>query len=297
MSTGRPARGPGEEGGSAQAGPTVVRMLLGSRLRRLREAKGITPADAGWAIRGSHSKISRMETGRSSFKRRDVADLLTLYGVHDETVRNDMFSLVEKANAPGWRHEYADVLSGAAATRLELEQCARVIRCYDNQFVPDLLQTMDYARALITHHHPGAPPPEVERRLGLLARRQEILRGPEPGRLWAVIDEAALRRRPGSAATLRRQLVKLAEMSAMPQVKIQVMPFTAGVAAGGAITVLRFAEPGVADVVFLDQFAGALLLDKPADVQHYGQVMDRLCTRAEHPAVTPAFLSRLIEEI
>jgi len=209
MSTGRPACGPGEEMRAMQAGPTVVRMMLGGRLRRLREANGITPADAGWAIRGSHSKINRMETGRSGFKRRDVADLLTLYGVHDETERNGLLMLVEKANTPGW------------------------------------------------------PP----------------------------------RRRPGSAAALRRQLGKLAEITKLPHIKIQVMPFTTGVAAGGAITLLRSAEPEVADVVYLDQFTGALYLDKPADVQHYGQVMDRLCTRAEPPAITPAFLSRLIKEI
>jgi len=94
MSAGRPACGPGEEMRAMQAGPTVVRMLLGGRLRRLREANGITLADAGWAIRGSHSKINRMEMGRSGFKRRDVADLLTLYGVHDETERDGLLMLV-----------------------------------------------------------------------------------------------------------------------------------------------------------------------------------------------------------
>ena len=249
MSTGHPARGPGDETKSLPAGPTVVRMLLGERLRQLREASGMTCADAGWAIRGSHAKISRLETGRSSFKRRDVADLLTLYGVRDEIERDGLFMLVEKANTPGWLQEYDDVLSGSAGMRLELEQCASVIRCYETQFVPDLLQTADYARALIGRHHPDGQAPEVERRLGLLTKRQEALREPEACRLWAVIDEAALRRRPGSAATLRRQLRKLIEITELPHIKIQVMPFTTGVTAGGAITVLRFAEPAVPDVV------------------------------------------------
>src|SRR5487761_1325928 len=112
MSTGHPACGPDDETRSRQAGPTVVRMLLGERLRQLREASGMTCADAGWAIRGSHSKISRMETGRSSFKRRDVADLLTLYGVRDTIERDGLLMLVEKANTPGWLQEYDDVLSG-----------------------------------------------------------------------------------------------------------------------------------------------------------------------------------------
>ena len=275
----------------------MVRMLLGERLRQLREARGMTCADAGWAIRGSHSKISRLEMGRSSFKRRDVSDLLTLYGVSDKIERDGVFMLVEKANTPGWLQEYSDLLSGPAGIRLELEQCASVIRCCETQFVPDLLQTADYARALIGRDHPGAQPAEIERRLGLLLKRQEALRGPEACRLWAVVDEAALRRRPGSVATLRQQLGKLIEITGLPHVKIQVMPFTTGVAVGGAVTFLRFAEPGVPDVVYLDQFSGALYLDKPADVQHYGQVMDRLCTRAELPAMTLAFLDRLIKEI
>ena len=192
------------------------------------------------------------------------------------------------------------MLSGSAGIRLELEQCASVIRCYETQFVPDLLQTTDYARALLERPHPvdpGGQPAEIERRLGLLTKRQEALRGPEASRLWAVIDEAALRRRPGSTTALRRQLGKLIEITELPHITIQVMPFTTGVAAGGAITVLRFAESGVPDVVYLDQFTGALYLDKPADVQQYGQVMDRLCTRAEPPAMTQAFLGRLIREI
>ena len=297
MGAGHPVCGPGDEMGARAAGPTVARMLLGGRLRELREASGMTRADAGWAIRGSYTKIGRLESGRSSFKRRDVADLLTLYGVSDETERAGLLALMEEANAPGWRDEYADILLGSAAVRLELEQCASLIRCYETQFVPDLLQTADYARDLIEHEHAGAGSAEIERRTGLLMKRQETLRGPGPCRLWAVVDEAALRRRPGSAASQRGQVEKIIEMAALSRVKIQVMPFATGVTAGGAVTVLRFAEPGVTDVVYLGQFAGAIYVDKPADVQHYGQVMDRLCTRAELPAATPAFLRRLSKEI
>lgn len=297
MSTGHTVRGPGGGTRSRLAGPAVVRMLLGGRLRRLREATGITRADAGYAIRGSQAKISRLELGRSSFKRRDVADLLTLYGVTDEIERDGLFALVERANAAGWLREYGDVLSSPAAMRLELEQCASVIRCYETQFVPDLLQTADYARALIGLRHPGAPPAEIARRTELLIRRQEVLSEAGACRLWAVFDEAALRRQPGSAPTIRQQLRKLIEITELAPVTIQVMPFSTGVAAGGAITFLRFAEPEVADVVYLDQFSGAFYLDKPADVQHYGQVMDRLCTRADPPATARAFLRRLIEEI
>jgi hypothetical protein len=119
MNTGRSASGSVDEKGTPLAGPAVVRMLLGARMRRFREASGITCADAGYAIRGSHSKISRMELGRSGFKRRDVADLLTLYGVSDHVERDGLFSLVEQANSPGWLHEYGDVLSSSVETRLD----------------------------------------------------------------------------------------------------------------------------------------------------------------------------------
>lgn len=297
MDTGDAPDGPGDEREFRLAGPIVVRMKLGWLLRQLREATGLTCADAGYAIRTSHSKISRLELGRTSFKRRDVADLLSLYRVYDKGVRDDLLTLVDKANAPGWRGEYDDVLSSSAGMRLELEQGASVIRCYETQFIPDLLQTADYARALIELHHPEADPAEIDRRIGLLIKRQQALYRPTPCRLWAVVDEAALRRRFGSGATLRRQLQKLVEIMELPYVTMQVVPFTTGVAAGGAITFLRFGEPEVADVVYLDQFAGALYLDKPADVQHYGQVMDRLCTQAEPPTATRAFLCQLIEEI
>ena len=238
-----------------------------------------------------------MELGRTGFKHRDVADLLTLYGVCDNVERDGMFSLVEQANSPGWLHEYGDVLSSSAETRLELEQSASVIRCYENQFIPDLLRTADYARALIELQHPAAPQSEVARRIGLLTKRQTILHEPASCRLWAVIDEAALWRQPGTAVTMRGQLRQLIEIAELPHVTIQVMPFSTGVTAGGAITVLRFAEPEIADVVYLDQFTGSLYLREPDDVQHYAQVVDRLCTRAELPAKTPAFLHQLIRKI
>lgn len=298
MSTGKTASGPVDNSGegSQHAGPMVVRMLLGGRLRRLREARGITGKDAGAAIRGSHSKISRLELGRTGFKRRDVADLLNFYGVSDEIERADLLTLVDRANALGWLHEYGDLLLSWAETRLELEQAARVIRCYEAQFVPGLLQTTGYARAGTRLHHPDAPAREVERRVSLLMRRQQVLHRPEPCRLWVVVDEAAVRRRIGTAATMRRQLEHLIEAGELPHVTIQVMPFTTGVAADGTITLLRFAERELGDVVYLDQFAGALYLDKPADVLHYCQVMDRLSTCAEPPAETSTIFRQILEE-
>src|SRR5215469_5616394 len=176
------------------SGPTVLRILLGSQLRRLREAKGVTRDDAGYTIRASGSKISRMELGRVSFKERDVEDLLDLYGV-DEEEAQALIALARQANSPGWWHRYSDVLPDWFQVYVGLEEAALLIRLYEVQFVPGLLQTADYARAVIRLGLPSASADEVERRVGLRMARQEVLKKESGGpRLWAVVDEAALRR-------------------------------------------------------------------------------------------------------
>ncbi|MFF5257712.1 helix-turn-helix domain-containing protein [Actinomadura viridis] len=285
MSTGR-------TGGPDSAGPTVARMLLGGRLRRLREARGITREAAGEAIRASHSKISRLELGRTGFKTRDVEDLLTLYGVTGEDERKGLLDLVRQARETGWVHEYNDVIPGWQETRLELEQASSLIRGYELQFVPPLLRTEEYARAVLSFDDGGVA---LERRLELLMRCQELVLGPEPARLWVVVDEAALRRRLGDRDVMRRQLTRLMELAELPHITVQVMPFTTGAAAGGAITLLRFGEPELGDVVFLDQLTSSLCLDKPADIYHYRQVMDRLSARAEPPGATVTVLHEVLK--
>ena len=201
---------PGDEHGDelsaaeAASGPTVLRMLLGGQLRRLREAAGITPDRAGYEIRASRSKISRVEHGRVGFKERDVADLLTLYGVTDEQVRHHMLSLAQQANSPGWWARYDDVMPDWFETYVGLEQATSLIRTYELQFVPGLFQTEDYARAVTVLGHRAASPAEIDRRVSLRVKRQQILSRDETGpKVWAVIDESALRRaarRPGRDA-------------------------------------------------------------------------------------------------
>ena len=189
--------------GGASSGPTVLRMLLGSQLRRLREAKGVTREAAGWEIRASESKISRMELGRVGFKERDVADLLTLYGVIAEEERAALLALARQANNPGWWHRYGDVLPSWFQAYLGLEAAAALIRTYELQFVPGLLQTRDYARAVVLLGHGRAPAEEIERRVDLRMARQALLTRPDPPQLWAVVDEAALRRPIGSPDIMR----------------------------------------------------------------------------------------------
>ena len=181
------------------SGPTVLRILLGSQLRRLRERRGITREDAGYTIRASGSKISRMELGRVSFKERDVTDLLTLYGVNDPDERAALVDLARQANSPGWWHKYSDVLPDWFQVFVGLEEAASLIRSYEIQFVPGLLQTADYARAVVQHGQRAADPEEVEHRVSLRVERQRVLTKPDPPRLWAVVDEAVLRRPIGGA--------------------------------------------------------------------------------------------------
>ncbi len=282
-----------------QAGPTVVRMLVGAQLRRLRESGHITREEAGEAIRASHSKISRLELGRTGFKQRDVADLLTLYGVVDDDERALLLALAAEANRPGWWHAYGDVVPPWFDAFLGLEQAASLIRGYEVQFVPELLQTEEYARALIRPACAGAPESEVERRVALRMGRQRLLTRPEPATLWTVVDEAVLRRPVGGPRVLRDQLRHLTEIVELGHVTLQVMPFNAGAAAAatGPATILRFPEGELPDLVYLEQLTGALYLDKVADVERYWHVMNRLGIEAERPAATTALLHRLIKEI
>jgi hypothetical protein len=280
-------------------GPTVLRMLLGAQLRRLREGAGVTREAAGWEIRSSESKISRMELGRVGFKERDVADLLTLYGVSATDERATLLKLARDANSPGWWHRYGDVLPTWFQSYLGLEAAAALIRTYEVQFVPGLLQTPEYARAVILLGHRGAAPEEVERRVGLRMARQELLRRTHPPQLWAVVDEAVLRRPIGGPEVMRGQLDALVEATASPHVRLQIVPFAAGghAAAGGAFTILRFGDQDLPDIVYIEQLTSAIYLDKREDLDYYALAMERLCVEAEPPERTPELLGRIADEL
>ena len=196
-------------------GPTALRIVLGNQLRQLREASGITAGVAGHAIRASHAKISRMELGRVGFKERDVADLLTLYGITDERERSSFLTLARRANVPGWWHQYGDILPSWFEMYLGLEQASSVIRTYQPQLIPGLLQTQQSARAVIQLGHPSASAAEIEHRVALRMTRQEVLTRPGAPSLWAVIEESALWRLDGRSA-IQEQIRHLIEMAELP---------------------------------------------------------------------------------
>jgi transcriptional regulator with XRE-family HTH domain len=281
-----------------RAGATVVRMMLGAQLRRLREAAGITPEAAGYEIRSSRSKISRLEHGRVGCKLRDISDLLTLYGVTDEQLRAGLLSLARQASNQGWWTQYGDILPDWFETYLGLEAAASLIRTFELQFVHGLFQTEDYARAVTVLGHRTAPASEVDRRVSLRMARQRLLTAAQPPRVWSVMDEAALRRPVGGSDVMRAQLARLIEVSGLPQVTLQVVPFRRGghAAAGGSFSVLRFSEPDLPDVVYIEQLTSALYLERRADVDHYMEIMNRLSAEALTPAKTTRLLKDIIAE-
>jgi transcriptional regulator with XRE-family HTH domain len=280
------------------AGGVILRMLLGAQLRRLREAADVTPEQAGYEIRASRSKISRMETGQVGLKARDITDLLALYGVTDEQVESRFLHLAHQSSRPDWWAKYGDILPGWFENYLGLESVSSTIRTFEIQFVHGLFQTEDYARAVTRLGHQTAPAAEIERRVGLRVKRQDLLARADPPRMWSVMDEAVLRRPVGGPAVMRAQLRRLIEAAGLPQVTVQVVPFARGGHAGasGSFTVLRFEEQDLPDVVYIEQLTGAVYLEERSDVEHYLEVMDQLSGEALTPAATTLFIEQVAKE-
>jgi transcriptional regulator with XRE-family HTH domain len=277
---------------------TVRRMLVGAQLRRLREEKGISRADAGFTIRASESKMSRLELGRVAFKERDISDLLMLYGVKDPEQRDAVLALVREANRSGWWREYDDVMPGYFQNYVGLEEAATQLRTYETHFVPGLLQTPDYARAVIQAAMLPLSPRDLDRAVNLRIKRQEVLRRREPLRVWAVIDEGALRRPVGNERVHRAQLEHLLELAELPNVALQVLPLRSGLyAGGGAFSILRFSDADLPDVVYVEHLVSALYIEKPEHVERYIEVMDRLSVQSLTPEASTELVSKLLTEI
>jgi hypothetical protein len=283
----------------AGGGPTVRRMLVGAQLRRLRSEAGITREQAGEAIRASAWKIHRLENGQVGIKERDVVDLLRCYGVADPDEVAALVELAREANAPGWWQRYGDVLPQWFRAYVDLESAATLIRTYEGQLVPGLLQTADYVRAVIRGAYLNDVPEQLEHRVALRLGRQALLERPDAPRLWAVVDEAALRRPVGGHEVMRAQLERLVEATKLPNVTLQVLPLAAGAhpAMVGAFSVLRFADQELPDVVYLEHQTDAVYLDKREDVDQYLHVMETLCVRSKPPDQTVEVLGEILNQL
>jgi len=280
-----------------RGGPTVRRMLAGAQLRRLRTEQGISREQAAEAIRASEWKIHRLENGQVGLKDRDVVDLLRLYGVTDPGEVAALVALAREANEPGWWHRYSDLLPQWFRAYIDLEAAAALIRTYEGQFVPGLLQTEDYMRAVMRGAQLGDSPEELERRVRLRLTRQRLLAQDDGPRLWAVVDEAALRRPVGGREVMRAQLERLVETTKLPNVTLQILPFRGGAHAAmvGAFSILRFPFE-LPDVVYLEHLTNAVYLDRRDDVEQYLHVMETICVRSQPARKSAAILSEILGE-
>jgi transcriptional regulator with XRE-family HTH domain len=288
-----------ESRGQGGGGPTVQRMLVGARLRRLRTEVGLTREEAAAAIRASEWKIHRLENGQVGFKERDIVDLLRLYEVTDPEEVAEFVTLAREANTPGWWRHYGDLLPSWFRTYVDLEAAAALIRTYEGQFVPGLLQTDDYMRAVVHGAHLEDSGEEMGRRVRLRMARQTLLTREQPPRLWAVVDEAALRRPVGGREVMRGQLERLLEASKLPNVTLQVLPFAAGAhpAMVGSFSILRFGDQELPDVVYLEHLTSASYLSKSEEVDRYLHVMESICVRAAPPERTAELLGKFLDEL
>ncbi|MBC9718456.1 helix-turn-helix domain-containing protein [Streptomyces sp. TRM66268-LWL] len=283
---------------AAASGPTVRGRQLGSELRRLREQAGKKIEDVAEHLECSMSKISRVETGKAPIKARDVRDLLHWFGVEDEAQVEAVMQIHKDAQQQGWWAHYEEVLPSGMATYAGLESDARILRSYEPIFVHGLLQTEDYAKAVIGAVRPSELE-EIERLVRFRKERQERLTSKSnPLDLWVVVEEAALRRPVGGKEAMRAQIEYLIEQVALPNVTMQIMPTAKGahIAMAGTFSLLEF-EPQTPTVVYVDSIAGNVYLEKERDVRKFIQTFDLVRAAAPDPQETPAILEDLAEEM
>jgi len=281
--------------------PSVLRMILGRQLEELRVRAGLTFEQAGTALGVSHSTIRRMEAAKvARLRLADAEKLLQIYGVTDQQEIDTFLKSVREANKRGWWHTYRDVLPDWFAAYLSLEQAALQIRAYESQFVHGLLQTEEYARALLSAGNPHASPDATDRRVALRMRRQELLSRPSPPRVWIVMDETVLRWPVGGPEVMRAQIDHLIELNSQPQVTVQIMPFKNGphpAMRAGAFHLFRFRARELPDIVYLSGLVGAVYLDKADDVVVYREALDRLGAQSAPARKTEAVLGAIRKEI
>jgi len=284
--------------GEQNIGPTARRMILGSQLRRLREEAGITRHQAGYNIRGSESKISRLELGRVGFKERDVSDLLTMYGVDDAGERQTYLDLVKQSNEPGWWRRFGDTMPNWFTDLVGLEEAASRIQIWEPLYVSGLLQIEPYARAIFSHGRPEMADERVDQLVALRMRRQKMFSRPDAPRVWMVLDQSVLYRPIGGTKVLRRQIEYLLEMSAMPHISVQILPYEhSGLSAEHAFSLLRFGEPELPNIAYVEYLTGAHYIEKREEIEKYSRALDILAVDAETPERSRQTLAKRRQEI
>ncbi|MEB8341876.1 helix-turn-helix domain-containing protein [Streptomyces endophyticus] len=279
--------------------PTVGQVVLGRRLRDLREARGLKREEAARPLRVASATIRRMETAEVALKIPYVQMLLELYEVPEREIEA-FVALAEDANLPGWWQRFHDVLPDWFSLYVSLEGAASMIRAYEPHFVPGLLQTEEYARAVFDAGTVGrSRPEEVDRHIDLRMARQSLLDREDSPHLWVVMDETVLRRPPGGPHVLRGQLDRLIEASQRPNVTLQIAEFATGPHPGtfGPFTLFRFPVRELPDMVYSEYVTGALYLDARDEVGMHLEVLDHLVAQAAGAARTVEILKQAREAL
>lgn len=281
---------------ASNVNPTVRRRRLGQELRRLRELKGMTAEEVAERLLVSQSKISRLENGRRSISQRDVRDLCGVYEVEDHRIVDSLMQMAKDSRQQGWWHSFGDI---PYSVYIGLETDAASLRVYDPQVVPGLLQTRQYAEALIAGALPETAAADIEKRVQVRVRRQERISAAEnPLRLWTVLDEAALRRVVGNGSVMRDQLEHLVEQSQLPHVTVQVIPFEMGAHPGlnGQYAILEFPDAADSSVVYIEGVTSDLYLEKANDVQKYSVMYEHLRAQALNVEQSRQFIADIAKE-
>ncbi|MFE9244941.1 helix-turn-helix domain-containing protein [Nocardiopsis sp. NPDC006938] len=263
---------------------TLRMRRLAAELRRLRESAGLSREDVTAATRINGSTLYRVESAQARPQLRTLHTLCDLYGV-DEAEREELLALTKDSGKQGWLETYPSELPTEYTNYILFESEARTIRNYESLFVPGLLQTEDYARAVIRGTVPLATDEQVEDRVRARLQRQELLHGTEPLRLRAIVDEAVLRRVVGGPCVMREQLLHLGTMAKLPHVEVQVIRFESGAHPGmpGSFVLIDFPEPADPAVVYIDSMAGDLFLEGDVEVDRYSLILEQLIGVALSP--------------
>lgn len=279
--------------------PTIRSRRLTTELRSLREQNGLTREQVAEEMGWSDLKVWRIEADKVRVLLRDVKRLLKLYGVKEEQAEA-MLELAQQAREPGWWHQYADgAIPQWFQTYVGLEDGAVSLQRYDSEMVTGLLQTPEYYRAFMRTDPAASNDPEIERKIEVRLTRQRRLTEQDAPHLWAILNEAVLRRAVGGQEVMRAQLAHLAEMASLDSVTMQVLPFAVGAhpAMNESFMMLSFPESSDADMVYLENQAGSLYLEKPQQVQRYRLMFDYLRAQALPPAESVALVRQAAKEI
>ena len=279
--------------------PTVKRRRLATELHASRERAGLTIDDVAQQLEWSAAKVSRIENARVRVLARDVKHLLRIYQVKEGSPDWDILvTLAREAHQKGWWDPYGDAMGESFRTYVGLEAAAATLRTYEAECVPGLLQTEDYARAVIGCALSAGTDQDIEKAVALRMARQSQLTQQQP-ELWAVVNEAGIRRLVGGPAVMRAQLDRLLEASHQPDITLQVIPFSAGGHAGmdGPFTIVGFSEPADPEVIYVNYSSGSLFLEKPEELRHCALIFNHLCAAALSMGQSRDIIARIRTEL